>query len=212
MNKKNLQFVIKTLDTLYPLPKPSLDFSNNYELLVATMLSAQCTDKRVNIVTKDLFKKANTPVKMIDLGEAKLRTAIKSCGLYRNKAKNIIASSKALHADHQDQVPYTLKELTALPGVGRKTANVVLNQGFDIPTFPVDTHVFRVSERIGLTTNSKNPDDTERQLTKLLPKKLWGKLHLQIIFHGREICKAQKPLCKQCPLNKVCRYYKNLGR
>ena len=191
MNKQErADFVRKKLKKLYPKPKPPLNFSNPFTLLIAVLLSAQCTDERVNIVTKDLFKKAKTPKQMLSLGEKKVYKIIKSCGLAPKKSKAIIQTSKILIKNHNSEVPDNFNALEGLPGVGHKTASVVLNQAFGYPTFAVDTHIHRLAQRWGLS-RSKSVDQTEQDLKKLFPKEEWGDLHLQIIFYGREYCQAR---------------------
>lgn len=167
------------------------------------MLSGQSTDVQVNKVTPNLFPQYNTPEKLIALGESKLREIIFSCGYHNQKAKNLIACSKKLLQKHQGQVPSTLQSLTALPGVGRKTASVILIHGFNIPAFPVDTHVLRVSNRLGLV-HTKTPDKTDLALRKRIPKDKWIDLHLQLVLHGRKTCQAKKPRCGECPLKAIC--------
>lgn len=182
-----------------------LNFNSPFELLVATMLSAQSTDLRVNKVTEVMFKDLNTPE---DFAKADLETIIsyiKTVGIYKNKAKNIKATSEILVRDYNSQVPRDRDELVKLPGVGRKTANVVLSNAYGIPAIAVDTHVFRVANRIGLA-ESNNVLATERDLEKNIDRELWSKTHHQLIRHGRAICKARKPECKTCPLNKVCEF------
>ena len=191
MNKQErADFVRKKLKKLYPKPKPPLDFSNPFTLLIAVLLSAQCTDERVNIVTKDLFKKAKTPKQMLSLGEKKVYEIIKSCGLAPKKSKAIIQTSKILIKNHNSKVPDNFNALEELPGVGHKTASVVLNQAFGHPTFAVDTHIHRLAQRWGLS-RGKSVEQTEQDLKKLFPKEEWGDLHLQIIFYGREYCQAR---------------------
>ena len=191
MNKQErADFVRKKLKKLYPKPKPPLNFSNPFTLLIAVLLSAQCTDERVNIVTKDLFKKARTPKQMLSLGEKKVYEIIKSCGLAPKKSKAIIRTSKILIKNHNSRVPDNFNALEELPGVGHKTASVVLNQAFGYPTFAVDTHIHRLAQRWGLS-RGKSVEQTEQDLKKLFPKEEWGDLHLQIIFYGREYCQAR---------------------
>ena len=191
MNKQErAEFVRKKLKKLYPKPKPPLNFSNPFTLLIAVLLSAQCTDERVNIVTKDLFKKAKTPKQMLSLGEKKVYEIIKSCGLAPKKSKAIIQTSKILIENHNSKVPDNFNALEELPGVGHKTASVVLNQAFGYPTFAVDTHIHRLAQRWGLS-RGKSVEQTEQDLKKLFPKEEWGDLHLQIIFYGREYCQAR---------------------
>ncbi|MBS6105813.1 MAG: endonuclease III [Anaerococcus sp.] len=185
--------------------KNLLHFETPFEALIATMLSAQSTDKRVNAVTSKLFKVANTPKDFANMDINELENWIKSIGIYKNKAKNIKETSKILVQDYQGEVPNKKSELIKLPGVGNKTANVVLANAFDIPAFAVDTHVFRVSNRIGLA-DGKNVEQTEDQLTENVPKKDWNITHKRLITHGRAICKARNPLCEECELNKLCLY------
>lgn len=185
--------------------KNLLHFETPFEALIATMLSAQSTDKRVNAVTSKLFKVANTPKDFANMDINELENWIKSIGIYKNKAKNIKATSKILLEDYNGKVPKEKAELIKLPGVGNKTANVVLANAFDIPAFAVDTHVFRVSNRIGLA-DGKNVEQTEAQLTENVPKKDWNITHKRLITHGRAICKARNPLCEECELNKLCLY------
>lgn len=196
------QEIIETLTRLYPNPKPPLKFTTPFELVVATILSAQCTDERVNKVTPALFAVANTPTAVAVLGEKGLIRYIRSTGFYNAKAHNIIGMSRMLIEKFGGQVPGTLEELMLLPGVGRKTASVVLCQAFKVPAFPVDRHVLRVANRLGLA-HAKTPDETDLQLRKKIPKNLWIPLHLQLVFHGRAICRP-KPNCLQCPLRVYC--------
>ena len=206
LSKEEIVQVLERLKSQNPNPKSELEYSNAFTLLVAVVLSAQATDKSVNIATKELFQIADTPEKMLELGEEKLIGYIKSIGLYRNKAKNIIGLSKMLLQEFAGEVPDSLENLVKLPGVGRKTANVVLSNAFGVDAIAVDTHVFRVSNRIGLV-KTETPEKTEFELMKVLPKKRWSHAHHLIIFHGRRICKARKPECNICPLIKYCDYY-----
>ncbi|MCW6701630.1 endonuclease III [Anaerococcus sp. NML200537] len=193
---------------MYPdVDHSMLDFTTPFELLVATILSAQATDVSVNKVTKEMFKEANTPEDFANMDIKKLENYIRSIGIYRNKAKNIQAASKILINDYNSIVPKDKKELQKLPGVGRKTANVVVSNAYGIPAIAVDTHVFRVSNRIGLA-NANNVDKTEDQLEKNIDQSRWTKTHHQIITHGRALCKARNPLCEECQLNKLCEYYR----
>lgn len=187
----------------YPDAKPALWFRSPFELLVATMLSAQCTDVQVNKCTAVLFLKYNTAEAFAEISEATLEPYIKSCGFFRTKGKNIIAMSRILVTKYHGEVPQTLEELTALPGVGRKTANVVLSNAFGIPAIAVDTHVFRVSNRIGLA-DAKDVERTEQQLMEYIPKENWSAAHHWLIYHGRQVCAAQRPRCKECPISEVC--------
>jgi endonuclease-3 len=189
-----------------PEPHTELHYNNNFELLVAVILSAQATDVSVNKVTPTLFKIASTPEKMLELGETALKKHISSIGLFNSKASNIIKASKRLVEVFHSKVPNTLEDLISLPGVGRKTANVVLNAAFGEATIPVDTHVFRVANRIGLA-HAKTPLQTEEQLLTIIPSKYLRYAGHWLILHGRYICKARKPLCEQCPINKYCDYF-----
>lgn len=183
-----------------------LNFKTPYEALIATMLSAQCTDVRVNKVTSELFKDYNTPEKMLTLTQPELLEKIRSCGLAPTKSKNILAASKALVEHFNSEVPHTMEEIMTLPGVGRKTANVVLSNAYGVPGIAVDTHVNRVSKRIGLADGS-NVSKVEMELRERVPEALWTKAHHWLIWHGRRICKARKPDCEHCPVASVCRYY-----
>lgn len=198
--------VMDRLSELYPEAKCELSFGNTFQLLVATMLSAQSTDKKVNEVTSELFKYYKTPDDFLTMNQSKLEEKIKKIGLYRNKAKNILNMCSILVSDHNGEVPGNMEDLISLPGVGRKTANVVLSNGFGIPAIAVDTHVFRISNRIGLA-DSKNVDETERQLMDSLPKNIWSLAHHLLIWHGRRICDAKKPKCEICNIKDICDYY-----
>lgn len=188
-----------------PEPKGELEHTNPYTLLVAVVLSAQATDAGVNKATRGLFKLADTPAKMVALGEERVREAIKTIGLYRNKAKNVIALSQKLLAEHAGEVPRDRDVLETLPGVGRKTANVVMNVAFGEPTMAVDTHVFRVANRIGLSSGA-TPLEVEKDLVKLIPAEYGVPAHHWLILHGRYLCKARKPECYRCPIRDLCRY------
>lgn len=188
-----------------PEPKGELDYVNVFTLLVAVVLSAQATDIGVNRATKDLFKIADTPAKMLALGEEKVREHIRTIGLYRNKAKNVIALSEMLIAEFDSTVPANRDALETLPGVGRKTANVVMNIAFGEPTIAVDTHLFRVSNRTGLAPG-KTPLDVELLLEKAIPKEHLLHAHHWLILHGRYVCKARKPECAKCLVSDLCRY------
>ena len=207
LTKEEIKEAINILLELYPDAKAELNYSSSFELLIATILSAQCTDVQVNKTTEKLFKDYKTPEDYLRLTEEELGEMIRSCGFYKTKSKNILATSKLIVENFNGQVPDTLEELITLPGVGRKTANVVLSNAFGKPAIAVDTHVFRVSNRIGLA-DSKNVLDTERDLMDNIDKKTWSKAHHLLIFHGRRICKARKPLCKNCPLTDYCSYFK----
>ena len=205
MSKYNI--IVKTLLDTYPDAKCELEYKAPYELLVATVLSAQSTDVRVNIVTKELFKNYNTPEKILKLGEEKLMEYIKSIGFYNVKSKNIIALSHLLIQNYDSQVPDEMDELLKLPGVGRKTANVVLSNCFGVPAIAVDTHVFRVSTRLGFS-DKKDPLQVEQDLMKKISKKYWTDAHHAFIFHGRRICKARNPICELCSVQSYCKFYK----
>lgn len=200
------------LAAAYPNAKPALEFRSPFELLVATILSAQCTDVMVNKCTRVLFPVANTPAQFAEMSEETLYPYIKSCGFYRTKGKHIIETSRILVTKYGGRVPDDLDLLQSLPGVGRKTANVVGSNAFGIPAIAVDTHVFRVSNRIGLA-NAKNVEKTEEQLQKAIPREDWSAAHHWLIYHGRQICDARKPKCEICPLVGLCEYYKkNTGK
>ena len=207
MNKETRALGLKLLEENYGDEKCGLDFTTPYELLIATMLSAQCTDVRVNIVTKELFKEHNTPKSMLLLNEGELREQIKTCGLSNTKAKNILKTSLLLLSEYGGEVPKTMEELVALPGVGRKTANVVLSNAFGEAAIAVDTHVFRVSKRLGYAKGTQVLD-VEKELMKNIPKAYWSRAHQWIIWHGRRVCSARNPKCNLCPLNSVCDDYK----
>lgn len=199
---KRVAKIIAILQKEYPGLKAFLNFTTPFELLIAVILSAQCTDERVNKVTPALFKVANTPQKILKLGNEKLMKCVWSTGFYRAKSKNILGTCKMLLEKFNGVVPTNLDELQKLPGVGRKTASVVLAQAFGIPAFPVDRHVLRVANRLALA-NAKTPDKTDLQLRKNIPEKFWIRVHLQLIAHGRKICRPN-PKCKICPLLKHC--------
>jgi len=204
MNKKEKAlFINKELKKLYKNPKPPLDFSNPFTLLIAVLLSAQCTDERVNIVTKELFKKAKTPKRMQALGIKKIHSYIKTCGLAPKKSKAIFETSKILIEKYNSKVPQTIEELVTLPGVGHKTASVVVSQAFGQPAFAVDTHIHRLAQRWKLT-NGKSVEQTEKDLKQIFPEKSWNDLHLQIIFYGREFCSARKCFGLEC---KICKTF-----
>ena len=205
LDKNKALKVIKLLNKSIKNPKTSLKYRNKFTLLTSVVLSAQCTDVNVNNVTRDIYKKYYTPKHFVDLGINKIRNLIKRIGLFNNKAKNLYYLSRILLEKYQSQVPNKFEELILLPGVGRKTANVVLNAAFNKPTIAVDTHVFRVGNRIGLSSG-KNPEQVENQLLKILPKKHIKKAHHLILLHGRYTCKSRNPLCKKCVINKICLY------
>ena len=205
LNKNKAFKLIKLLNKSIKNPKTSLKYRNKFTLLTSVVLSAQCTDVNVNNVTRNIYKKYYTPKHFVNLGINKIKNLIKSIGLFNNKAKNLYYLSKILLEKYQSRVPNKFDELILLPGVGRKTANVVLNAAFNKPTIAVDTHVFRVGNRTGLS-NGKNPEQVENQLLKLLPQAHIKKAHHLILLHGRYICKSRNPLCKKCVINKICLY------
>jgi len=205
LNKNKAFKIIELLNKSIKNPKTSLKYRNQFTLLTSVVLSAQCTDVNVNNVTKNIYKKYYTPKHFVDLGINKIRNLIKSIGLFNNKAKNLYFLSKILLEKYHSKVPNKFEELILLPGVGRKTANVVLNEAFKKPTIAVDTHVFRVSNRTGLTKGN-NPDQVEKQLLNILPSLHLKKAHHLILLHGRHICKARKPLCKECTIRQICLY------
>ena len=209
MDKETVKKALDTLEALYPEAVPQLKFSSPYELLVAVILSAQCTDKRVNVVTKELFKGHNTPQKMLLLSQEQLEKYIYTCGLYRSKAKHILSASRDIIERFGGKVPDNLRDLQSLAGVGRKTANVVYSVAFGGDAIAVDTHVFRVANRIGLA-DSQTVLGTEMQLMEAIPKERWTKSHHLLIYHGRNICKSQNPSCGICPLTGFCAYYKKI--
>lgn len=202
MNKKEkASFIIKKLDELFPETPIPLIHNDEYSLLVAVLLSAQCTDERVNKITPLLFSKADNPEKMIQLTVDEIREIIYPCGLSPKKSKAIFELSKILVEKYQSKVPATFEDLEQLPGVGHKTASVVMSQAFGIPAFPVDTHIHRLAVRWNLT-DGKNVENTEKDLKKLFPKELWNKLHLQIIYYGRKFCPARGHIIENCPICK----------
>jgi len=205
MNKAIITEIFVRWQLREPEPKTELEFTNNFTLLVAVVLSAQATDKGVNKATKALFAVADTPAKMVALGEEKIRDYIKTIGLFRAKAKNVFALSQMLVDEFAGEVPHQRENLERLAGVGRKTANVVLNVAFGLPTMAVDTHIFRVSNRIGLA-KAKNPLQTEQQLLKKIPKQFMKHAHHWLIRHGRYICIARKPRCGICPIADLCEF------
>ena len=201
--KQRAESILKLLNKIYPTTPIPLNHSSKFTLLISVLLSAQCTDVNVNNVTKNIYPKYNKPEHFIKLGRKKIETLIKSIGIFRVKAKSIYLMSKQLIANHNGRVPKSFEELEKLPGVGHKTASVVMSQGFGIPAFAVDTHIHRLAQRWGLT-NGKNVIQTEKDLKKLFPKKTWSKLHLQIIYYGREYCKARKCYGLTCKICTTC--------
>jgi endonuclease-3 len=205
LNKLQALNLIKLLNKSIKNPETSLKYRNQFTLLTSVVLSAQCTDTNVNNVTKNIYKIYYTPKHFVDLGIKKIKIMIKSIGLFNMKAKNLYNLSKILVEKYQSKVPDNFEDLINLPGVGRKTANVVLNAAFNKPTIAVDTHVFRVANRTGLS-NGKSPEKVEARLLEILPKQYIKKAHHLILLHGRYICKARSPLCKTCVINKICLY------
>ena len=201
---KNSTFIMKKLDELYPDARCELNHRNHFELLVAVVLSAQTTDERVNSVTPFLFKKYPDARRLSKADLKDVEDIIKPIGLYHNKAVNIIKLADMLTEYYGGEVPSEREDLESLPGVGRKTANVILSNCFDVPAFAVDTHVSRVSKRLGIAEKDDDPNKIEEKLMNYFPEKYWGKLHHQFIFFGRYKCKAAKPECSDCPLKKIC--------
>jgi endonuclease-3 len=198
--------ILRILEENYTTAGTELDYTNPFELLIATILAAQCTDKQVNKVTPGLFAKYPGPEEMVTLTEEELGAIVHSCGFYKTKSRNILQTCRILLADYGGQVPDDMESLVKLPGVGRKTANVVMSNAFGKDAIAVDTHVFRVSNRLGLA-NAKDVLNTEKQLMENIPKNKWSEAHHWLIHHGRRICKARKPDCPNCFLNHVCKYY-----
>ena len=207
MKKVEKEAAIAELATLYPDAKPALHFTTPYELLVAVILSAQCTDARVNIVTAKLFEKYYTPQAMVTLSQKELEQYIFSCGFYRMKAEHILSASRDILEKFHGEVPTTVEELMTLAGVGKKTANVVYAVAFGGDAIAVDTHVFRVSNRLGLA-KGKTPLEVEEGLYKVVPKKHWSQAHHWLIYHGRQVCHSQKPSCQSCTLAHLCDFNK----
>ena len=202
----NEREILCELEKLYPQAAPALHFNSTYELLVAVILSAQCTDERVNKVTAELFKEYNTPQKMLTLSQQELEKRIFSCGFYRNKAAHILSASRDIIEKFGGQVPSDHAALKTLAGVGQKTANVVYAVAFGGDAIAVDTHVFRVSNRLGLA-HATTPEKTELQLNAAIPKDMWSRAHHWLIFHGRRVCHSQRPDCANCTLKTWCEYY-----
>lgn len=208
LTSSQIRIVLKILRREYRNRSTALTFNNPFQLLISTMLSAQSTDKQVNKITDSLFKECPDAPSFLRLGKQELEKRIKSIGLYKNKANHIYETCKILVDKYQGEVPESLEELIQLPGVGRKTANVVLSVGFKRDAIAVDTHVFRVANRLGLA-KADNPQKTELQLMKNIHKKDWSAAHHWLIWHGRMICKAKNPKCEICPLKKYCQYVRN---
>ena len=200
--KKKIQFISEKLDELFPNPPIPLDHTDAYTMLVAVVLSAQCTDIRVNQVTKVLFKKANTPAAMVKLGQKRIAEIIKPCGFFNTKSAGIYNLSKTLVEKYNGEVPHTFEELEKLPSVGHKTASVIMSHIFKVPAFPVDTHIHRLAERWGLSDGS-SVEKTEKDLKKAFPENEWEKRHLQIIYFGRTYCKARGHKAEECPICSV---------
>lgn len=207
MNAKDAQQSLRILSELYKDARPALHYATAYELLIAVILSAQCTDERVNKVTAELFKEHNTPETMLLLSQEQLEKYIFSCGLYKSKAAHVLSATKDIVERFGGQVPESFADLKSLAGVGQKTANVVSAVWFDKDAIAVDTHVFRVSNRLGLA-DANTPLKTEEQLKKVIPQKDWSKAHHWLIYHGRRVCHSQKPDCGNCALREYCDYYK----
>lgn len=203
---EHTQEILEELERLYPNAKPALTYRTPYELLIAVILSAQCTDERVNKVTDVLFEKYNTPKKMLELTQPELERYIFSCGFYHNKAAHILSASQDICDKFGGEVPDNLEDLRTLAGVGRKTANVVYAFAFGGDAIPVDTHVFRVSNRLGLV-HASTPEKTEFALMELLPQNVWSRSHHWMIYHGRRVCHSQRPDCAHCTLAAWCEFY-----
>ena len=201
--KQKAKIILKTLNKIYPKALVPLKSKNTFTLLISVLLSAQCTDVNVNNVTRTIYPKYFKPEHFVKLGRKKIEKLIKKIGIFRIKAKSIYNLSKLLIDNHNGKVPKTFEELEKLPGVGHKTASVVMSQGFGYPAFPIDTHIHRLAQRWGLT-NGKNVTQTEKDLKRLFPKKKWNKLHLQIIYYGREFCKARNCYGLTCKICTTC--------
>ena len=210
--KERYRHVIEWFQQAMPVAETELHYENPFQLLVAVILSAQCTDKRINMVTPALFEAMPTPEVMAAASTDEILSYIKSVSYPNNKARNLHGMACALVENYGSQVPDDIDDLISLPGVGRKTANVILSVVFGRAAMAVDTHVYRISERLGLTTNSRNPLQTERELTANIPEELIGKAHHWLILHGRYVCKARRPDCLNCGLTSVCRYYTKSDR
>lgn len=209
LTKEETSKVLDILEETYPDARPELDHRNPFEMLIATILSAQCTDVRVNKVTKELFKVGGTPEDMLELGFQRVSDIIRSCGFYNQKTKSILKTCEILVNEYDSEVPGDRKALMKMPGVGRKTANVVLSTCFGEDAIAVDTHVFRVTNRIGIV-DENNVEDTEKMLMEQIEKSRWSKAHHLFIFHGRRTCSARSPKCEKCTISKYCNYYKTL--
>ncbi|HZL10649.1 MAG TPA: endonuclease III [Prolixibacteraceae bacterium] len=210
MNKKErFERVISYFQKEMPIAETELDYANPYELLVAVILSAQCTDKRVNLITPELFKRFPTPEKLAEVEAAEVFDYIRSCSYPNNKAKHLVGMAQMLVNDFGSQIPDDITELQRLPGVGRKTANVIASVVFNKPTMAVDTHVFRVAARLGLSDKAKTPLETEKQLVEYFPEELIPLAHHWLILHGRYTCLARSPKCVKCGLTDLCKYYES---
>jgi endonuclease-3 len=205
MDKMKTDHILEALETVYYGAASALDFGNPFEMLVSTILSAQCTDRQVNVVTEKLFERFPGPADFAKLEPKELEPHIKSCGFYVVKARHIVLTCRALLERFGGEVPRTMEELTTLPGVGRKTANVVMSNAFGLDAIAVDTHVFRVTNRMGLV-RAKTPEETERQLMAAIPKEKWSRAHHWLIRHGRQVCHARKPECFRCPVLEWCEW------
>lgn len=209
--KERLPRLLEALGALYPDAATALRYETPFQLMIATILAAQCTDKRVNQVTEKLFKKYKGPRDFAQANLEELQEDIKECGLFRNKSKSIIEASKEIVGKYDGQVPPDFKKLTKLPGVGRKTANVILANAFGIPAFAVDTHVFRLARRLGFS-DKKDILGVERDLMEKVPRELWVKAHHWLIYHGKRVCRAINPRCGECALNNLCLYFKSFKK
>jgi len=205
--QERFTYIIDYFSEHMPIAETELDYNNPYELLVAVILSAQCTDKRVNLLTPAIFEAFPTAAQMACASAVEIFEYIRSCSYPNNKSKHLAGMARMLVDEFNEVVPSDIKELQRLPGVGRKTANVIASVVFDKPAMAVDTHVFRVAKRIGLTTNAKTPLETEKQLVKYIPEELIPKAHHWLILHGRYVCKARKPLCEACGITKACFFH-----
>lgn len=209
MKKSDVIIIIKELKKQYPDATCSLDFETPFQMVVAVMLSAQCTDERVNKTTPSLFEKYGTPEAINNIQQEKLEKIIHPCGFYRNKAKNIKAMAKELIEKYNGKVPESMEELMNLPGVGRKSANVVMLEAFNNPQgIAIDTHAKRIANRLGLSKN-KEPEKIEQDILKIIPKEYYKDVNHLLVWHGRNICDARKPKCNECPINKYCAFYKS---
>jgi len=211
VDASRVEQIIGLLKQLYPSARCELDFSDPFQLLLATMLSAQCTDTRVNQVTPTLFAKFKHPCELMLVTAEDLEEDIRSCGLYRTKAKNILACSREICLRYGGKVPSTREQLEQLPGVGRKTANVVVYNAFTVPALAVDTHVYRVARRLQLA-RANTPEKVEQELCAIIPEKHWGEIHHLLIWHGRRVCSARNPSCPSCALNNLCPHFKEMNR